>query len=85
MWAIDKGAVLSRKYVPIFKGDTLVYLYKLCFQASFEATVGAISKLKTGAPHKALGNDGIDESYYSYPDDGDWKEFKEKKYRLRER
>ena len=70
---VDEGPVLSRKYVPIFPGDTLDRLYRLCFIASYDATVDAIRQLKLNAP--PIGNDGIKPSYFSYPLPEDWQLF----------
>jgi len=74
---IDGGDVLSRKWVPIFPGDTLQRLYKLCFDVGYEATVVAVRKLRMNGSVEGLSDDGIKPSYYSYPDDRDWREFRD--------
>jgi predicted glycoside hydrolase/deacetylase ChbG (UPF0249 family)/folate-dependent phosphoribosylglycinamide formyltransferase PurN len=73
---IDGGAVLSRKWVPIFPGDTLSRLYSLCFAASYEATAEALQKLRYSDDPEFLSDDGLEASYFSYPDDADWREFR---------
>ena len=73
---IDGGAVLSRKWVPIFPKDTLQQLYRLCFVVSYEATVEAARMLRMSAQPECLSNDGLENSYFSYPEDQDWKEFR---------
>lgn len=79
---IDKGAVLSRQWLPIFEGDTLDRLYRLCFILSFEGTRDAIQKLY-GDPNAApVDGEGLQESYYSFPEPEDWKEFRERRGRL---
>ena len=75
---IDRGAVLARRWVPIFPGDTLQGLYKLCFHVSYEATAEAVEKLRMGGEAEGLPANGLDPSYYSYPNDADWKEFRAK-------
>ena len=74
--AIDKGRVLSRKWLPIFPGDTLSRLYRLCFVLSFDATVEAIRHLRYGIAEPPLPEAEYAESYFSYPDDEDWAQFR---------
>jgi folate-dependent phosphoribosylglycinamide formyltransferase PurN len=73
---IDKGPVLSRKWVPIFSGDTLELLYQACFRVSYDATVEAAHKLRWGADELHLDGEGLQPSYFSFPDDDDWQEFR---------
>jgi predicted glycoside hydrolase/deacetylase ChbG (UPF0249 family)/folate-dependent phosphoribosylglycinamide formyltransferase PurN len=73
---IDKGGVLSRKVLPVLKGDSLDYLYRLCFTLSFEATQESVNKLYNDHNVTPIENDGIIESYYSFPTKKDWVEFK---------
>jgi methionyl-tRNA formyltransferase len=72
---IDEGEVLSRRWLPIFPNDTLARLYRLCFVLSYEATTEAIAKLRRGNPYP-VARDGLAPSYYSYPADADWLEFR---------
>jgi predicted glycoside hydrolase/deacetylase ChbG (UPF0249 family)/folate-dependent phosphoribosylglycinamide formyltransferase PurN len=72
---IDEGEVLSRKWLPIFPRDTLARLYRLCFVLSHEATTEAIAKLRRRNPYP-VARDGLAASYYSYPADADWHEFR---------
>jgi predicted glycoside hydrolase/deacetylase ChbG (UPF0249 family)/folate-dependent phosphoribosylglycinamide formyltransferase PurN len=73
--ALDKGEVLSRKYIPIFPDDSLDRLYQLCFTMSYEATVEAVTRLRDGSD-AALGDDAaLEPSYYSFPTPADWREF----------
>ena len=74
--AIDKGGVLSRKFLPVYKGDSLDHLYRLCFTLSFEATQESINKLYNQHNAKSIGNEELQESYYSYPNKKDWSQFK---------
>jgi methionyl-tRNA formyltransferase len=72
---IDEGEVLSRKWLPIFPGDTLARLYRLCFVLSHEATTEAIAKPRRRNPYP-VACDGLAPNYYSYPADADWHEFR---------
>lgn len=73
---IDKGPVLSRKWLPIFPEDKINDLYKLCFVLSFEATIEAIKRLHRGDA-KGLDAQGLTESYYTYPTSEEWKQFRQ--------
>ena len=73
---IDRGGVLARRWLPIFPGDTLLRLYRLCFVLSYEATAEAVSRLRVSGHVDGLPDDGIEPSYYSYPKDEDWDEFR---------
>ena len=72
--AVDRGEVLSRKYVPIFPDDTLDRLYRLCFTLSDVATEEAVTRLRdeNAAP---LQDAAPEPSYYSFPAAADWEEF----------
>jgi methionyl-tRNA formyltransferase len=72
---IDEGEVLSRKWLPIFPNDNLARLYRLCFVLSHEATIEAIAKLRRRVTYP-LPLDGLTPSYYSYPTEADWHEFR---------
>jgi methionyl-tRNA formyltransferase len=76
---IDAGRVLSRKAVPIYSGDTLDTLYKLCFVMSFEATAEAIAKLRADSRANPLDNTGIVPSYFSFPNATDWAQFRQRR------
>lgn len=73
---IDGGEVLSRKWIPIYPGDTLARLYKLCFELSFKATREAVHMIRFGATRKDEEGQGIEKSYYTFPTSKDWREFK---------
>ncbi len=72
---IDGGAVLARKWLPIFPGDTLSRLYRLCFVLSFEATNDAAAMLRSGDLSRSAPRDGLEQSYFSYPTREDWDAF----------
>lgn len=72
---IDGGEVLSRKWLPIFPGDTLDRLYRLCFTLSFEATDEAAAKLRTEATPRSAPRAGLEKSYFTYPTREDWQAF----------
>ncbi|MCB9855764.1 MAG: ChbG/HpnK family deacetylase [Phycisphaerales bacterium] len=72
---IDGGEVLSRKWLPIFPGDTLARLYQLCFVLSFEATYDAAAFLRNEASSRSAPRAGLEKSYFSYPTREDWKAF----------
>ncbi|MCA9255896.1 MAG: ChbG/HpnK family deacetylase [Phycisphaerales bacterium] len=72
---IDGGEVLSRKWLPIFPGDTLDQLYRLCFTLSFEATNEAAEKLRSEATPRSAPSAGLEKSYFTYPTREDWTAF----------
>lgn len=72
---IDGGDVLSRKWLPIFPGDTLDRLYRLCFVLSFEATFDAAAHLRNEATSRSAPRAGLEKSYFSYPTREDWDAF----------
>lgn len=78
---IDKGPVISRKWLPIFPGDKLVNLYKLCFVLSYEATAESVRMLQfwnsKDLESQNLDDSEIEESYFTYPTTDDWKKFRE--------
>jgi predicted glycoside hydrolase/deacetylase ChbG (UPF0249 family) len=74
--AIDKGPILSRKWVPIFPGDSLGDLYKYCFILSVPAIIDALDALLSGSVPSGLSDEGIQASYYSFPDGEDWQAFR---------
>ena len=75
---IDKGEILSRKWLPLEKGDSLFMLYKLLFVLSFEALKETLEGLSKNKIHQPLEHPKeLTESYYSFPTVKDWKEFKE--------
>jgi predicted glycoside hydrolase/deacetylase ChbG (UPF0249 family)/folate-dependent phosphoribosylglycinamide formyltransferase PurN len=73
---IDEGQVLSRKWFPIFPGDTLDRLYRASYVLSYEATAEALKQLRTQGVPPPLDPEGVQPSYYSYPTDEDWREFR---------
>jgi len=73
---VDSGKVLSRKWFPLEKKDTVDDMYKHSFFLSYEATNEAFKRLKT-TPIIYCGDEGITKSYFSFPDLKDWNEFKE--------
>lgn len=73
---IDGGPVLSRKWLPIFRGDSLNALYRLCFVLSFEATLDAVRHLRNGTAPPALPETEYPASYFSYPRPEDWEQFR---------
>jgi predicted glycoside hydrolase/deacetylase ChbG (UPF0249 family)/folate-dependent phosphoribosylglycinamide formyltransferase PurN len=72
---INKGRVISQKVLPVLNGDTVDNLYRLCFTLSFEATQESVNKLFNRHNVTPISDDGIIESYYSFPDKEDWIEF----------
>ena len=74
---IDKGLVLSRKWVPIFPEDTLYRLYGLCFTMSVLALLEAVDRIYAGGSLEGLDREGRAKSYYSFPDANAWREFRE--------
>ena len=80
---IDEGTVLSRKWLPIERGDSLFRLYKLLFVLSFEATKEALSKIGNEKTQTLDTNHSrLIKSYFSYPNKNDWIEFKNNKGRF---
>jgi predicted glycoside hydrolase/deacetylase ChbG (UPF0249 family)/folate-dependent phosphoribosylglycinamide formyltransferase PurN len=79
---IDAGEVLSRKWVPIYPGDTLSHLYSLCFLASFEAVKDAIKALSTNGKIEDKDLENLPASYFSYPTRKDWQAFRSKNVRF---
>jgi predicted glycoside hydrolase/deacetylase ChbG (UPF0249 family) len=76
--AIDEGPVISRKWLPVERGDSLDRLYELGFNLSVDATEEAFGLLrKHGRDTPPLPDDGLVKSYYSFPGPEDWREFRE--------
>ena len=73
---IDEGEVLSRKWLPVFPGDTMEFLYRKCFILSFDATAEAIRMIRKSPNCSGVGNEGIEPSYFSFPKEKDWEEFR---------
>lgn len=76
---IDTGKVLSRKFLPIKNDDSVFKLYEMLFVLSFTAIKESLDKVRNGTHAteslKIQGN--LQKSYYSFPKDEDWNEFKE--------
>jgi methionyl-tRNA formyltransferase len=79
---IDRGRVLARRWLPIFPGDTLERLYESCFNLSFEATAEAARLLRHGEEPVRDDTENLEASYYSWPDEDDWREFRRRGGRL---
>jgi predicted glycoside hydrolase/deacetylase ChbG (UPF0249 family)/folate-dependent phosphoribosylglycinamide formyltransferase PurN len=79
---IDRGEVLARIWVPIFAGDTLDGLYSACFSASVAATAEAARRLRAEEATAPFDDEGLEPSYYSFPGDQDWCEFRQRGGRL---
>lgn len=80
---IDEGRVISRKWLPIEKGDSIFKLYKLLFVLSFLATKESIEKVRDQKPTIEFEDDHrINRSYFSYPKEDDWIAFKKNKGRF---
>ncbi len=73
-----EGEVLSRKRFPIFPGDTLDRLYRVGYVLSCEAAVETLRQLRTHGVPPPWDSEGMQRSYYSYPADDDWREFRAK-------
>ena len=73
---VDRGAVISQRWVPIFQNDSLNRLYRLCFVLSYEASVEAFRKLRLSVEPICVENEGLEPSYFSFPNDEDWREFR---------
>jgi predicted glycoside hydrolase/deacetylase ChbG (UPF0249 family)/folate-dependent phosphoribosylglycinamide formyltransferase PurN len=73
---IDEGEVLSRKWFPIFPGDTLDRLYRVSYVLSYEAAAEALKQLRTRVMPPPLDSEGVQRSYFSFPTDEDWREFR---------
>jgi methionyl-tRNA formyltransferase len=75
---IDTGPVLSRKFLPIYQNDSLFILYRMLFVLSFVAIEEALNKIIEGKLEEDLEikDHNLTKSYFSYPNNSDWKEFK---------
>ena len=75
---IDTGPILSRKFLPIYKNDSLFTLYRMLFVLSFVAIEESLNKILEGKLDEDLESDNqkITQSYFSFPNNSDWKEFK---------
>lgn len=74
---IDTGKVLSRKFLPIYKKDSVFKLYKMLFVLSFVAIEEAIKKIINNQLEDELKSEtNVKKSYFSYPTQRDWNDFK---------
>lgn len=74
---IDRGIILSQREVPIRPGDTVTSLYDKCYQASVEALLEALNRVrrKDFYPHYT---NGAAPSYFSFPTREHWREFRQR-------
>ncbi|MGI8460340.1 MAG: ChbG/HpnK family deacetylase [Solirubrobacterales bacterium] len=79
---IDEGEVLARRWIPIYPGDSLQHLYEICYQLSFDVTAEAAARLRSDPQAPGLDDEGLTPSYYSWPDEADWEEFRARGGRL---
>jgi methionyl-tRNA formyltransferase len=77
--SVDKGKVLAQKKVEIKKSDTLHSLYTKCFKASVDALLEALDKVRK-KDFSTVGENRP--SYYSWPTEEQWKEFRERGGRI---
>ena len=75
---LDTGLVLSRKWLPIKKKDSIFKVYKLLFVLSFIALEESIKRIIEGnfSDNPIASDLEPTKSYFSYPDKNDWLEFK---------
>ena len=75
---IDAGDIICQFAFPIYKDDTVNNLYKTCFDISYhlllESLKGDQKSQKSISPYMS--------SYYSFPNNEDWENFKDKKIKL---
>lgn len=71
---IDQGKVITQQAVPIGPNETLAQIYRKCFDLSAELIVEALDIIERELPPKVLGS--ISASYYSFPSDDHWRQFK---------
>lgn len=77
--SVDRGKVLAQKKVEIKEEDSLHSLYSKCFEASVDALLKAVDKVRKRDFSTVGGNRP---SYYSWPIEEQWKEFREKGGRI---
>lgn len=77
---IDTGAILAQLKVPISSGETVDILYKKCFDASVDALLIALDKIRN-RDFTPVQND-FPPSYFSWPQAEHWREFRKKGGRI---
>ena len=73
---IDTGEVLSQKEILFKPADTLYDLYEKTFLISSDLIIEALNKIRKN-DYDNLNSD-YKPSYFSWPDENDWKQFREK-------
>ena len=73
---IDTGGVLAQKEILFKPADTLYDLYEKTFLISSDLIIEALNKIRKN-DYDAL-NSNYKPSYFSWPDENDWKQFREK-------
>ena len=79
---MDAGRVLSRKWCPIMGGDTLDKLYDISFTLSAVASDETFRKLRFHEKTVDPEGETLPKSYFSYPENEDWEEFRNRKGRF---
>ena len=73
---IDTGVVLTQKEILFKPGDTLYNLYEKTFNISSDLIIQALNKIRIN-DYNTLGSN-YKNSYFSLPDENDWKQFRER-------
>ena len=77
---IDSGSLLVQHRVPVTESDTVTSLYERCFAISADATLEALERIRTVGLAPISTNETP--SYYSFPTDADWKQFRDRGRRI---
>jgi len=73
---IDTGEILTQKEILLESGDTLYDLYEKTFIISSDLIIEALNKIRINDYSSPINN--YKTSYFSWPDDDDWKQFRTK-------
>ncbi len=77
---IDKGKIIYQEVFKVKKTDTLLGLYETAYKISVHATIKALEIIRL--KKKPVVINKLESSYYSFPNDEDWKKFWRKKYKF---
>jgi methionyl-tRNA formyltransferase len=74
--SIDTGIPLAQRRVPIEVGAVLGDLYEACFRESVPAVLDALDKIRAGDMTPCA--EGGERSYFSFPTEEHWREFRKR-------
>ncbi len=76
----DRGPILAQRKIEISGSATVFDLYKRCFEMSPDVVLEALEKIRKN--QATCASENVQESYFSFPSEEHWNEFRQRKGRL---